>query len=97
VESHLRIHPIYWMAFGLLGALFAGAGAWLAGTPFLTSQAWHGNLPLIGELHLSTVLLFDLGVYMVVVGATILMLVAIAHQSLRSHPRKPTPGGGGNP
>jgi multicomponent K+:H+ antiporter subunit A len=97
VESHLRIHPIYWMAFGLLGALFAGAGAWLAGTPFLTSQAWHGSLPLIGELHLSTVLLFDLGVYMVVVGATILMLVAIAHQSLRSHPRKPTSGGGGNP
>ena len=74
-----------------------GAGAWLAGAPFLTSQAWHGSLPLVGELHLSTVLLFDLGVYMVVVGATILMLVAIAHQSLRSHPRKPTPAGGGNP
>ena len=28
---------------------------------------------------------------------SILMLVAIAHQSLRSHPRKPTPAGGGNP
>ena len=33
------------------------------------------------------VLLFDLGVYMLVVGATVLMLVAIAHQSLR-RPRK---------
>jgi multicomponent K+:H+ antiporter subunit C len=41
-------------------------------------------LPLIGELHLSSVLLFDLGVYMLVVGATVLMLVAIAHQSLRA-------------
>ena len=32
-------------------------------------------------------LLFDLGVYMLVVGATVLMLIALAHQSLRS-PRK---------
>jgi len=37
----------------------------------------------LGSLHLSTVLLFDLGVYMVIVGATVLMLIAIAHQSLR--------------
>jgi multicomponent K+:H+ antiporter subunit A len=38
-------------------------------------------------LHLSSVLAFDLGVYMLVVGATMLMLIALAHQSLRS-PRK---------
>ena len=38
---------------------------------------WHPHLPLLGELHLSTVLLFDLGVYMVVVGATVLMLIAL--------------------
>jgi multicomponent K+:H+ antiporter subunit A len=42
---------------------------------------------MLGTLHLSTVLLFDVGVYMVVVGATVLMLIAIAHQSLR-RPRK---------
>ena len=43
------------------------------------------------------VLLFDLGVYMLVVGATLLMLVALAHQSLRS-PRAgtaPVAGRGG--
>ncbi len=88
VESHLRIHPQYWIAIGLLSAAAAGTGAWLAGTPFLTSHAWHGELPLLGELHLSSVLLFDIGVYMLVVGTTMLMLVAIAHQSLRSHHRK---------
>jgi multicomponent K+:H+ antiporter subunit A len=32
-------------------------------------------------------LLFDIGVYMLVIGATVLILVAIAHQSLRSHRR----------
>ncbi len=88
VESHLRIHPTYWIGFGLLAAACAGIGAWARSTPFLTSLAWHGELPLIGELHLSSVLLFDLGVYMLVVGATVLMLVAIAHQSLRSHHHK---------
>ena len=32
-------------------------------------------------------MLFDLGVYLLVVGATLLILVALAHQSLR-RPRK---------
>jgi multicomponent K+:H+ antiporter subunit A len=44
---------------------------------------WQPHVPLLGELHLSSVLLFDIGVFMVVVGGTVLMLVAIAHQSLR--------------
>ncbi|MBA3902784.1 MAG: monovalent cation/H+ antiporter subunit A, partial [Rhodocyclaceae bacterium] len=91
VESRLRIHPLYWIAIGLLAAAAAGIGAVVVGTPFLTGQTWHGALPGIGELHLSSVLLFDLGVYMLVVGATVLMLVAIAHQSLRSH-HKPATG-----
>jgi len=94
VESRLRIHPMVWIALGLLSAVSAGAGAWLYGYPFLTSLAWHGALPLLGELHLSSVLLFDLGVYMLVVGATVLMLVVIAHQSLRRHHRRAGIGGG---
>ncbi|MCL2524049.1 MAG: monovalent cation/H+ antiporter subunit A [Betaproteobacteria bacterium] len=88
VESRLRILPQYWIAFGLLAAASAGIGAGLAGDPFLAAQAWHASLPLIGDIHLSTVLLFDIGVYMLVVGATVLMLIAIAHQSLRALPRK---------
>src|SRR5690606_20153134 len=89
-EARLRIHPQYWIALGLLGAAAAGVLAWLAGRSFLTSLEWHGRLPLVGELHLSSVLLFDLGVYMAVVGSTVLMLIAIAHQSLR-RPRRTLP------
>lgn len=87
VESRLRVHPQSWVGFGLLAAGIAGCCAWLVAAPFLTSIEWHGTLPVLGELHLSSVLLFDIGVYMVVVGATVLMLIAIAHQSLR-RPRK---------
>ena len=90
VESRLQIYPQYWIGIGLAIAGLAGVTAWFASAPFLTSLEWHAHLPLIGDLHLSTVLLFDVGVYMVVVGATVLMLVAIAHQSLR-RPRKTLP------
>ena len=43
----------------------------------------HLQLPLLGELHLPSALLFDLGVFSLVVGATALMLIALAHQSTR--------------
>jgi multicomponent K+:H+ antiporter subunit A len=87
VEARLRIHPQYWIAVGLLAAGAAGICAWFFAAQFMTSIEWHGVIPLLGTLHLSSVLLFDVGVYMVVVGATVLMLIAIAHQSLR-RPRK---------
>ena len=61
-----------------------GVVATFNGAPFLKSQGWHGALPWLGEVHLSSVLLFDLGVYMLVVGATVLILIAIAHQTLRT-------------
>ncbi len=83
-EARTRIFPQYWIALGLLCAAGAGFSAWLASRPFLSALAWHGTLPLIGELHLSTVLLFDLGVYLLVIGASVLILVALAHQSRRA-------------
>ncbi|MBL8265150.1 MAG: DUF4040 domain-containing protein [Steroidobacter sp.] len=87
VESRLRIHPQYWIGAGLLFAAGAGALAWFASKPFLSALVWEPEVPLLGKLHLSSVLVFDLGVYFLVVGTTTLMLIALAHQSLRSHRR----------
>ncbi len=84
IESRMKIHPQYAIGLGLLCAGGAGCAAWLASRNFLANLTWHGRVPLLGELHLSSTLLFDLGVYLLVVGATILMLVALAHQSLRN-------------
>ena len=83
VEARLIILPVRWMATGLMIALLTGAGAWLFGYPFLTQHARYIEVPLIGQVPMATALLFDLGVFNAVVGAVVLMLIAIAHQSLR--------------
>jgi multicomponent K+:H+ antiporter subunit A len=85
VESHLHLKPHRWIAIGLGLACATGVGAWVLGYPFLTSHTAHLTLPLIGEIHLPSAFLFDLGVFTVVVGSTMLVLVSLAHQSVRSH------------
>lgn len=94
VETHLRVLPVRWMGIGLLLAAGVGAAAWLFDRPFLSSSFSYLEIPWIGSVPLASALLFDLGVFALVVGATVLMLIAIAHQSVRSHraPRVREPG-----
>lgn len=87
VEARTNIHPPYWIAIGLLVAGMAGMSPWLSGATFLTSRGGSIPVPLIGEVHVATTLLFDIGVYMLVAGSAVLMLIALAHQSLRNGPR----------
>jgi multicomponent K+:H+ antiporter subunit A len=82
-EDRIRILPLRWMGLGLLAATATGIGAWFLGYPFLTSHFQYVSLPLIGKVPAATALLFDLGVFMLVVGSTVLILVALAHQSIR--------------
>ena len=85
VESHVHLRPHRWLGVGLLLACATGLGAWVFGHPFLTTHTAHVHWPVVGELHLPSAFVFDLGVFAVVVGTTMLMLVALAHQSLRAH------------
>ena len=85
VEEHLRIYPGRWIAVGLLLALATGSGSVLLGYPFMTTHTAHFALPLLGELHVPSALFFDIGVFALVLGATMLILTALAHQSIRSH------------
>ena len=83
VEDRLRIRPLYWIGGGLLIAALTGMGSWLFNYPFLTTWFAYADLPVIGKMPMATALIFDLGVALLAVGATVLMLTAIAHQSLR--------------
>lgn len=85
VEGRFRLNAHNWLALGLWTAVLTGLGAWLLGYPFLTSHTAHVYLPVFGEVHFPSAFVFDLGVFMVVVGMAILMLIALSHQSVRSH------------
>lgn len=85
VEAHMPLYPRRWIGLGLLFALLTGLGAITAGYPFLTSHTFHFSLPWIGQIHLASATFFDIGVFTLVVGSTLLILTAIAHQSVRGH------------
>ena len=72
VEYHSMI------GWGVVIAGLTGAGAWLAGKPFLTSAFGYVHLPPIEEFELASAMLFDLGVFLAVLGAVMLMLYSLS-------------------
>ena len=87
VELHMHLRPRRWIATGLLIATATGLGAFVLGYPFLTTHTAHVHLPLIGDFHVASALFYDIGVFALVVGATLLILTALGHQSVRGHRR----------
>src|SRR4029078_10521057 len=78
VEARARLLPLVWIGAGLLLAAGTWLGALAVGYPFLTTHTARAVLPLSGEAHLPTATFFDIGVFAVVVGATLLILTALA-------------------
>jgi multisubunit Na+/H+ antiporter MnhB subunit len=72
VRQGLLIPPRYLIASGLLLALAAGFAAVIKGQPFLTGQWYPAQKALIG-----TPLIFDIGVFLVVLGAILNILLAL--------------------
>jgi len=62
---------------GLVFAVVAGAGSLAFGYPFLTSTFSYITWPVVGKFEVASAMVFDLGVYLTVVGATMLTLVSI--------------------
>ncbi len=72
VEYHSMI------GWGVIIAGLTGAGAWLAGKPFLTSAYGYLHFPPIEEFEWATAMAFDLGVFLAVLGAVMLMLYSLS-------------------
>lgn len=77
----LRVEVHQLIGVGLLLATLAGVIGLLVGEPFLSTQ-WTDeyDVPLIGMVKLSTPLLFDIGVYLVVVGVVLKMVYSLAEE-----------------
>jgi multicomponent Na+:H+ antiporter subunit B len=76
----LRIEPQALIGIGLLVAIGSGMAGLLVGQPLLTGQWFSIPLPAGGSLELGTPLFFDIGVYLVVIGATLTMILTLAEE-----------------
>ncbi|MEX0951297.1 MAG: Na+/H+ antiporter subunit B [Gammaproteobacteria bacterium] len=73
----MSVDPRMLLGTGLLVAVISGIIPLAFGEDFFTSIWWPVQLPLIGEVKLSTPLIFDIGVYLVVLGAVMTIILAL--------------------
>jgi len=74
VRQALRIDPRVLIAWGLLLAVGSGLIAVLTGRPYLTGLWWTPAV-LDGALAVGTPLFFDIGVFLVVLGTILILLL----------------------
>lgn len=74
----LRLSPVSFIALGLLLALGSGLVSLAVGLPFLTGRWEDLRFGEVGGVALGTPLLFDAGVFLVVIGATLAVLLELA-------------------
>ncbi|XWU18134.1 Na(+)/H(+) antiporter subunit B [Bacillus subtilis] len=80
VRSLLPVNFIYVAGAGLLLAVLTGVGSFVFGAPFLTHTFGYFQLPILGKTELATATIFDLGVYLVVVGITMTIIQTIGEE-----------------
>jgi multicomponent Na+:H+ antiporter subunit B len=74
----LRLDPLAFVATGLLVALLSGLPPLLAGRPYMSGRWLKAPLPVVGKL--GSPVVFDVGVYLVVLGIVLTILFALAEE-----------------
>lgn len=74
VHRAMKVPPTTFLGTGLLLAIATGAVPLVLGGEFLESAIITADLPVIGQVKGSSVLFFDTGVYLVVLGMLLLLL-----------------------
>ncbi|MBA6262183.1 MAG: monovalent cation/H+ antiporter subunit A [Colwellia sp.] len=86
ISTRLTINYRKIIASGIAIATFTGVGSWFFGRPFMTTWFDYFDIPIIGKIELASALIFDLGVYITVVGATLMILASLGQ--LASGPKE---------
>lgn len=76
-----RLSPVRLIASGLLLAVGTAVAPLLAGNELLESSIFHVDVPFIGDVKLVTSAVFDIGVYLLVIGVVILVLTNLASRT----------------
>ncbi|WP_019621405.1 monovalent cation/H+ antiporter subunit A [Amphritea japonica] len=74
MKPRVSIDYQWLIAGGILIATATSVGSWFFDKPFLSTWFDYFSLPWIGKFELASAMLFDLGVYLTVVGAVMLIL-----------------------
>ena len=78
IKSFLRFHPGGLIPTGVALSLLSGILPMVMGKPFMTGLWLEQPIPIIGQL--GTALVFDTGVYLVVVGTTLTIIFSIGEE-----------------
>ncbi len=70
-RQRMRLSPVTLISLGLSLAFISGLLSLFFDHPFFSGLWIHFQVPLIGQLHIGTPLLFDLGVFLTVMGVTV--------------------------
>ncbi len=82
LQRELPLPPLRLAALGVLIAILTGCLPMVFGDPFLTQYNVHlPHMPLLGELHVGTPLLFDIGVFLLVSCITVKLVIVLARST----------------
>jgi multicomponent K+:H+ antiporter subunit A len=80
VEARLPPRYTSVAAAGILIAMLTGLASLAFGAPFLTSTFAYVSWPVVGKFELASAMVFDVGVYLAVVGVVLSILATIGRQ-----------------
>jgi len=86
VKDRFNVNYQSLMSIGVMIAALTGVGSWLFSKPFLTSWFTYLKWPLVDKWEFATALLFDLGVFLTVIGATMMILSNFGKMTTRHRP-----------
>lgn len=78
IQAVIRFDYVKIVGIGLLLAALTGVISMVFGFPFLKQFFDYFTLPILGEVELTTAMLFDLGVYFVVLASALKIILTIA-------------------
>ncbi len=86
-QARLRINYFKVIAVGLILSLLTGAASWVVGYPFMTTTFTYLYWPVVGKFEVASAMVFDLGVFLTVVGITMVILAELGKLSGPLAPR----------